>query len=185
MKSSHSKGAANKRKGSAGEREYASIFRELGYPLCRTSRQASRLLDDSGVDLVGLPFNVQIKVGIHKGLIPAKVLNIIDERLPKNFLPEDSVHSKYNVLIHHKQGKSGRKRRVSDTIVYIASIDFEGRLEKVIKTACCKYNKETKEALSDTIKTLGVGVENTKFFAEGSKYNKLLIMSFETFASLI
>ena len=49
-------------KGSAYERKLAKEFRELGYTECRTSREVSKIRDNMGVDLCGVPdFNVQAK----------------------------------------------------------------------------------------------------------------------------
>lgn len=54
-------GKANKGKGSRYERQLAQEFRDLGYKDCKTSRYASRALDDAKVDLYGLPMNIQAK----------------------------------------------------------------------------------------------------------------------------
>ena len=64
-------------KGSNAERLYAAEFRNLGFSFCKTSRQANRKLDDAGVDLCFLPFNVQIKAGYKKGLNGNKVLGYL------------------------------------------------------------------------------------------------------------
>ena len=47
------------------------------------------MLDDAGIDLNFLPFNVQIKAGYAKGLNEFKTLKIIRERLPELFPPYD------------------------------------------------------------------------------------------------
>lgn len=92
-------------KGHSAEREFAKIFQELGFEFCKTSRLASRLLDNSDVDLSGLPFNIQIKSG-YKGARPKadEIFLAMKESLKKNFPPEDKVHSLPKVLIHKLDG---------------------------------------------------------------------------------
>ena len=120
-----SMGAANKRKGSSAERKYAKLFRELGFTFCKTSRSTSRLLDDAGVDLNFLPFNVQLKAGYQKGMNHSKVLSIIKERLPLFFPPGEQVHDKPSILIHAKQGKAGQPRSEFDDLVTMSFEDFK------------------------------------------------------------
>lgn len=120
------KGATNKRKGSNTERYYAKVFREdLGFSFCKTSRQSNRMLDDAGIDLNFLPFNVQIKAGYNQGFNEFKTLKIIRERLPDLFPPYDDVHKKVDVLIHKKDGKKGKKRLETDELVFIWAKDYE------------------------------------------------------------
>lgn len=122
-------GKRNKTKGSVGERYYAEKFRELGFNKCITSRQGSRVLDNCGIDLCFLPFNVQIKTGIHKGLNHSLELKLIEEKM-NTFLPENAIeHNQPKVLIHRKQGKSGKKRTEYDDMVYMTFEDFS----KIIK----------------------------------------------------
>ena len=105
----------NRTKGHSAERLYALKFREL-FPKCQTSRYASRMMDDAGVDLVGLPMLVQIKAGLQKGMKPHEVLKNI-----KNNLPDES---KPKVLIHHKEGAKGKKRDEFSSLVTMTFEDF-------------------------------------------------------------
>jgi len=98
----------NRTKGHSAERLYALKFREL-FPKCQTSRYASRMMDDAGVDLVGLPMLVQIKAGLQKGMKPHEVLKNIKDNLPDE--------SKPKVLIHHKEGAKGKKRDEFSSLV--------------------------------------------------------------------
>jgi hypothetical protein len=116
---------SNKRKGSNAERMYAKVFREdLGYTFCKTSRQTNRMLDDAGIDLDFLPFNVQIKAGYNGGINEFKVLGLIDERLPLLFPPHHAVHKQPNILIHKKDREEGRRRNEYDELVFIWADDF-------------------------------------------------------------
>jgi hypothetical protein len=105
----------NRTKGHSAERLYALKFREL-FPKCQTSRYASRMMDDAGVDLVGLPMLVQIKAGLQKGMKPHEVLKNIKDNLPDE--------SKPKVLIHHKEGAKGKKRDEFSSLVTMTFEDF-------------------------------------------------------------
>lgn len=118
-------GATNKRKGSNAERYYAKVFREdLGFTFCKTSRQSNRMLDDAGIDLNFLPFNVQIKAGYAKGLNEFKTLNIIRERLPEMFPPFDAVHKQVDILIHKKDTGKGQRKNEYNELVFLWDKDF-------------------------------------------------------------
>jgi len=107
----------NRRKGHNAERYYVQIFKEL-FPECQTSRYASRMLDDAGVDIAELPLLVQIKAGLQKGLKPVDILQNINSKIPnsKKELPK--------LCIHHKQGVPGKKRDEYSSIVTMTFDDF-------------------------------------------------------------
>jgi hypothetical protein len=105
----------NRNKGHSAERLYSTKFKTL-FPDCQTSRYASRMLDDAGVDLANIPLLVQIKAGVHKGMKPQDILKNIKDNLPKSELPK--------VLIHHKQGKPGVKRDEFSSLVTMTFDDF-------------------------------------------------------------
>lgn len=107
----------NRTKGHNAERLYALRFKEL-FEECQTSRYASRMLDDAGVDLANIPLLVQIKAGVHKGMKPEEVLQNIKNKLPKE------SEEKPKVLIHHKQGKPGKKRDEFSSLVTMTFEDF-------------------------------------------------------------
>ena len=111
-------GNTNRRKGFSAERLYAQQFRELGYSFCKTTRESSRLLDRCKIDLDFLPILVQIKAGKQKNYNPSKILSEIEENLLLNFPLEDSIHKKPKIVIHHKQGVSGKKRNEYDSNCY-------------------------------------------------------------------
>lgn len=126
------KGATNKRKGSNAERYYAKVFREdLGFSFCKTSRQSNRMLDDAGIDLNFLPFNVQIKAGYASGLNEFKTLKVIRERLPELFPPYDAVHKQVDVLIHKKDTGRGKKKKDTDELVFLWTKDFRNLFKDV------------------------------------------------------
>lgn len=96
----------SRNKGHNAEREYAEKFRQLGFEFCKTSRQASRLLDDSGVDLSGIPLTIQIKSGYWNNRPKAdRLFKEIKENLKKNFPPTEKIHSYPKVIIHKLDGQ--------------------------------------------------------------------------------
>jgi hypothetical protein len=124
-------GATNKRKGSNAEREYAIKFRNLGFSKCKTSRQGSRIHDDAGIDLINLPWNVQVKAGFQKGMNPSKVLNYITEKVPELFMKNAPEQDNINILIHKKSVGQGRKANEFDELVFMSFKDF-GKLISMI-----------------------------------------------------
>lgn len=103
----------SRNKGHSAEREYAKRFRELGFGFCRTSRQASRLLDDSKVDLSGIPFLVQIKAGYKNNRPkPDVIFGEMKTLLTANF-PPGEVHAYPKVLIHDIGGSGEESEMVT------------------------------------------------------------------------
>ena len=56
-------GKKNREKGLKGEQFYVEYFKNIGYKKCDTSKKRS-IQDNAGIDLINIPFNVQIKSGI-------------------------------------------------------------------------------------------------------------------------
>lgn len=93
-------------KGHTAEREWAIRFREeFGFEYCKTSRNASKLLDDSKVDLAFIPLNSQIKKGYAKARPKADVIfKEMDELLKKHFPPGNPQRDLPKILIHEIDG---------------------------------------------------------------------------------
>ena len=126
-------GKTNKRKGSDAERHYAKVFREIGFTHCKTSRLGSKLHDDAGIDLIFLPFNVQIKAGKQAGLNASRELEYIQNRMTKLFPSTSLEHTYPKVLIHKKEVGQGKKRGEFDDIVSMSFNDFIKLIQKVEK----------------------------------------------------
>ncbi len=96
----------SRNKGASCERKYARIFREeFNFNFCKTTRQVSRILDDSQIDLANIPLNVQVKKGYWVNRPKADVIfKQMKESLAKNFPPDDPIHDKPKVLIHDLDG---------------------------------------------------------------------------------
>ena len=115
----------NKRKGSNAEREYAKRFREAGFENCITSRLGSRLYDNSGIDLMNIPFNVQIKAGIQRGINYSKELQYVKDQINHNFDLSDEVNNKPILLIHKKPKLEGKRNRSEfDELIIMSVTDF-------------------------------------------------------------
>lgn len=124
-------GKTNRTAGHDGERHYAKLFRELGFDKCKTSRQASRLMDDCKIDLCFTdPFNIQIKVGKQRGLVVSKELSMMKEEITKHFPKEYPIHSNIKMIIHKKDIGRGRRRNEFDEIVSMTLKDFITLLKK-------------------------------------------------------
>jgi hypothetical protein len=117
-------GSTNRKKGHSAERFYAQKFREV-FPQCQTSRYASRMLDDGGVDLANIPLLVQIKAGVHKGIKYQDVLKNIEDKLPH--LTKEFPKA----LIHHKQVGKGKKRDEYSSLVILTFDDFFNLIKQV------------------------------------------------------
>lgn len=117
-------GKTNKRKGSNAEREYAKLFREIGYEHCVTARFGSRLHDNAGIDLIGIPYNIQIKAGKQAALKAHQELKYIADQTQKLF-PDYAIEQKLpKILIHRRETPQGKRRDEFDEIVSMTLKDF-------------------------------------------------------------
>ena len=119
----------NRTKGHNAEREFRKAFRDMGYIHCETSRYASRMHDDCGIDLVNLPVNAQIKAGYKRGLNYTKVLKDMKERCEQTFGADHHETAKIDIIIHRKDGKRGTSRTPQDDLVVMSFEDFKRLLK--------------------------------------------------------
>lgn len=134
MEEKKSTGKTNKRKGSDAERFYAKIFREeLGFKHCKTSRLGSKLHDDAGIDLIFIPFNIQIKAGKQHGLnVTKELMNM--KHMMSEYFPESSVeHQLPKMVLHKKEVGAGKRRTEFDEIVFMTFEDFVKIIKKIEK----------------------------------------------------
>lgn len=123
-------GKNNKRKGSDAERYYAKKLRDIGYSHCITSRQGSKLFDDCGIDLLFVPYNIQVKAGEQKGMKPADVINYTKESMLAKF-PPTSPEFNYPTVLIHKKPASGPRRVETDELVTMTYVDWEKMVRKI------------------------------------------------------
>ena len=110
--------------GARVERTYRTKFIDLGFSFCKTTRQASRLLDDCKVDLMNLPINVQVKGGkSYDTMNASEILSEMSEALVQNYPPDHQYHKQLGVIIHHRRARGRRKDY--DTLVYMTLDDFK------------------------------------------------------------
>jgi len=157
-------GATNKRKGSTAERYYAKFFRELGFTFCETSRFVSKKHDNAKIDLMYIPFNLQIKAGVQQNMNPGKELFMMATSIAGMFPLEDEVHKKPCLLIHYKQGKPGARRTPEMEMVYMSMIQFLAFKEKSEDLTALSL-KEFKFDLNSEFKTI-VGMTLDHFKSE-------------------
>lgn len=110
-------GKNNRNKGHTLERKLVKFFRdELNEEFCKTSRNASKLLDDCGVDLSGIPYNIQTKCGYLKDRPKADILfKGIKEKLIANFPSDDKIHNYPKILVHKIDGSCEENMLVTMT----------------------------------------------------------------------
>lgn len=117
-------GKTNKRKGSDAERYYAKKFREIGHTHCVTARLGSKLHDNAGIDLIMLPYNIQIKAGIQKGMKPLTELVNMKERMGELFPPKSIEHNLPKLVIHKRPVGRGNKPSEFHELVTMTFEDF-------------------------------------------------------------
>ena len=124
-------GEKNRKKGLNGERYYAKFFRSFGFVECQTSRKVARPLDDAKVDLVGLPFNIQIKTGIHKNMSVGKELSHMDACIKSMFDENHPDYNKPRLLIHKYDIGRGKRRKPENEQLYMSFEQFNRFKEQV------------------------------------------------------
>lgn len=118
---------SSRNKGHNAERHYAKEFRQMGWSHCQTSRYGSKLLDDCKVDLMNIPFNVQVKAGYSKrGINHSKILREMTHMLMDNFGEVEDPR----IVIHKKDVGSGHKRDEFDELVTMSFEDFKRLVNK-------------------------------------------------------
>lgn len=118
-------GKRNKRKGSDGERYYAKMFRQLGYEHCKTARLGSRMHDNAGIDLIFIPYNIQVKVGEQKAMKPHVVLEEMANKIKETFPENCPEHQLPKIIIHKKPIGAGKKSTEFHEMVHMTLEDFK------------------------------------------------------------
>ena len=117
-------GKRNRRMGHDTERYYVQKFKDLGFEHCVTARYGSRLHDDSKIDLIFIPFNVQVKGGFQKGLNYSKALKEMKDHTALNFPKNDPIHTNPKLVIHKKPIGKGFKADEFNELVIMTFDDF-------------------------------------------------------------
>lgn len=120
----------NRTKGHNYERLWVKRYKDVGFPHCKTSRAASRLLDDSKVDLAFIPFNHQCKK-VKAGINYFQLIKDIKASLIKNFPPGER-QLEYPIIISHDKGR-GEEIVVMQSSTYISLLSQINELKLNIK----------------------------------------------------
>lgn len=94
-------GTKNRQKGHHAERFYADVFRSIGHKHCITARLGGRVFDNAGIDIINIPFNIQIKAGKQSKLSPGKILLNMEVQID-NLFPKNSEVRNFPLLVIHR-----------------------------------------------------------------------------------
>lgn len=121
-------GKLNNASGNNAEKYYQQCFVNLGYTDCEISIKNS-IEDRLGIDLLNLPYNIQIKSGVQKNMNPGKVL----QRMLKKIVNTEYAN-KPCILIHKKKTFSLFDE---EDVIYMINHNIISKNEKYI--AVTKY----------------------------------------------
>lgn len=160
----------SRRKGHNYERFLAKWFKNLGFYYTKTSRAASKLLDDCGVDLAFLPFLIQAKRGYNKNR--PKFENIyknIKTKLAENYPEDDPIHKKPIILAHKLDGKTKEFHQIT-----LCFEDIELIISKLHGVKTIKLKSILSDLMSQisTYLELVEDLETQKFYTDS--YNELV-----------
>lgn len=114
----------SRNKGKKAEQRYKNRFRDIHFEKCITTRQGSRILDDSKIDLMFIPANIQVKAGYRNSMNYGRVLLEQQEAMEKN-LPEGHENFDFiSAVFHKKDIPNGTKRLPQDELVVMTVDDF-------------------------------------------------------------
>lgn len=118
-------GKRNRTLGHNAERFYANEFRNLGFDKCVTSREGSRLHDNCKIDLIFIPFNIQVKAGTQRGISPVSVLKEMNKLINESFPPSSPELDYPKLVIQRRTVGSGNDRTEYDELVTMTFQDFK------------------------------------------------------------
>lgn len=130
-KTGTSLGKTNRRKGHNAERHYAHLFKTIGFKHCQTSRYGSRIYDDCGIDLINLPFLIQIKAGKQKNMKPVAELKNIADKVKENFPGDAKEHHLPKAIIHRRDCGRGVKRTEYHDTITLTIEDFINIIKQI------------------------------------------------------
>lgn len=122
MNESNSLGKRNRVKGHHAERFYANLFKKLGYEHCVTARLGGRIFDNAGIDIINIPFNIQIKAGKQSKLSPGKILLQMDSQI-KSLFPENHEVRNYPLFLIHRPNPFSKN--FDEDIIYMTHEEFK------------------------------------------------------------
>ena len=168
----------SRNKGIQWEQKIVRELKQLGFKNVLTTRNGSKYLDDKGVDLMNVPFHLQIK----SGRSYVNYFNVLN-RIEKIILDGKIDDLPFSLLRIYDVGK-GNKRTFRDKLIFIYKDVFEKHygsiynhfdLIQVIRT-----NKNYKDVLLAENACIIRIVENTTLLIfSWQKYKKILKNEFK------
>jgi len=146
-------GKTNKTMGSNAEKMYSKLFRDIGFKHCIPSRHISSQHDNAKIDLMNLPFNVQVKAGKQTNMNPGKELLSMQHCIGLMFPTGHENASKPNILLHYKTIEKEQNRLPENEIVYMSLQQFDYWRNKGSKIEYLSM-KEFKFDLNSEFKTI-------------------------------
>ena len=110
-------------KGHRLERKVAKDLRGVGHTKAKTSREASKLLDSSKVDIFGVPYYIQCKNGYPKGINYVTLIQSMRKLVDENFEIVD-----YPLIVIHKKGS-----KYGETLAILPYEDLLAMIAKIEK----------------------------------------------------
>jgi hypothetical protein len=118
-------GKINKMMGSEAEIMYSLFFKDLGFRNCIPSRHVSAKHDNAKIDLMNIPFNVQVKAGKQTNMNPGKELLSMQHCIDLMFDDDDAIILKPNILIHYITVDKDKERLPEHEIVYMSLQQYD------------------------------------------------------------
>ena len=118
-------GKTNKMMGSRAEIMYADFFQRLGFRMCYPSRHISKKHDNAKIDLMNIPFNVQVKAGRQANMNPGKELLSMQHCIGLMFPSGDEITLKPSILLHYLTVEKGKERLPEHEIVYMSLQQYD------------------------------------------------------------
>ena len=117
--------------GSSAERYFGKFIREVWkQEYCVTTRFNSKFLDKCGIDFDNVPFRLQLKAGVQKGMRPVLELMYVHQQSIACMPPDSEWLRKPKILIHHKTNSVGRNKSDGFNRVYMTFLDFDSMIKK-------------------------------------------------------
>lgn len=111
----------NREKGHRFERETVSLYRDIGFPHAKTSREASRLYDNCGIDVWGACDLMQCK-DVLASINYSDLFDSMDALLLKNFPSNAPEHNMPRVIRHVRRRK--KQKTKNEDLIIIPSVYY-------------------------------------------------------------
>ncbi len=155
-------GKENQLKGLKGEEFYVDCFKNIGYETCKRAEKGS-LYDAIGIDLINIPYLIQIKTGIQKNMNPGKILTLLYAQLNNNIDKNHTIlKENFNLfVIHHREVND-----LSNDIIYMSLDTYHYYLTKYTNIEIEYSNIRDSKLQSEFNKIIGINMNEF--------YNKVL-----------